>query len=225
MRNKNVHRYIEEQNSEAKENLRKMTEKKLGFALSQETISDSEKKTLKAQKWVAIFATAACVICLLIALPFILRNFRELDDKTRYCKEEDYTWIWSDCNIKEYNQKHGENLLYIDLYEYTAEVQTQLYVSKSDVNDIIFFYEQLFLEDTYDEINLYITDNRTTVDILVGIEESCKNTDYVNDVLVQWMCEIDSGAIVFEYKGYKYFVTLEYSIEEEELKRIVADML
>lgn len=39
------------------------------------------------------------------------------------------------------------------------------------------------------------------------------------------MCEIDSGAIVFEYKGYKYFVTLEYSIEEEELKRIVADML
>lgn len=111
------------------------------------------------------------------------------------------------------------------MYEYTAEVLTQLYVSKSDVNDIIFFYEQLFLEDTYDEINLYITDNRTTVDILVGIEESCKNTDYVNDVLVQWMCEIDSGAIVFEYKGYKYFVTLEYSIEEEELKRIVADML
>ena len=114
MRNKNVHRYIEEQNSEAKENLRKMTEKKLGFALSKETIADSEKKTLKVQKWVAIFATAACVICLLIALPFILKNFRELDDKTRYCKEEDYTWIWSDCNIKKYNQKHGENLLYID---------------------------------------------------------------------------------------------------------------
>lgn len=224
MKKRNVHRFIEEQNSEAKENLRKKTEEKLGFSLTQ-TEYDVEKKAKKAQKFFAVLATSAGIICLLIALPFILRDVFEHSEKTRYCREEDYTWIWADCNIKEYNQRYGKGLLYIDLYDRAAEISTQIYVSKNDEKDIIFFYEELFLEDTYDEIELYITDNRTTVDILVGFEESCRRSDYVNDVLIRWMCTDDSGKIVFEYKGYKYFIALEYSVEEIYIKQLIENMI
>ena len=225
MKKRNVHRYIEEQSFEAKENLRKKTEEKLGFSLSQETEYSFEKKAKKTQKFFAVFATTACIVCLLIALPFIFRDDTELGKEMRYCKEEDYTWIWSDCNIKDYNQRYEKNLLYINLYERASEVTTQIYVSKNDEKDIIFFYEMLFLEDTYDEIDLYITDNRTTVDILVGIEDSCKKSNYINEVLVRWMCADDSGKIVFEYKGYKYFITLEFLVEENDIMELVGYML
>lgn len=227
MNKKNVHHFIEEQNLEEKENLRKMTEEKLGFSLTQESVS--KKNTRNTGKIYAICASAMCIVCLLIMLPFLLNNSlkdnSEVDNSKRYCIEAECTWIWSENNIKEYNEENDTNLLYIDLYDHAAEVITQIYVAKNDETDIVFFYEAVFLEDTYDEIELYITDNRTTVDILVGFEESCKKSDYIDDVLVRWMCADDSGKIVFEYKGYKYFIALEYAVEETYIKQLVENMI
>ncbi|MDE6284263.1 MAG: hypothetical protein K2M17_00775, partial [Bacilli bacterium] len=176
-------------------------------------------------KFCAIFATAMCVVCLLIALPFLIKNDSPTPvNNNRYCKEEDCVFIWSEHNIKEYGQANKKNLLYID-YNKVAESETQIYVSKDDENDIIYLYEKLFLQDTYDEIHIYITDNRTTVDILEGIENSCVKSVSISNVIVRCVCEQNLGKAVFEYKGYRYFIVLQYPTEENDLTQLVSDML
>lgn len=225
MNKKNVHRYIEEQNAEEKENLRKMTEEKLGFSLSPETAQNSVTKTKKVQKWATVFATVACAVCLLIALPFLLKHNAAPKDQNRYCEAGDYVVVMSDCTLQEYNERNGQNLLYVDRYAQAAEIVTQICVSETDENDIIFFYEIIYLEDTYEGITLYITDTRTTVDILVLIDEKCGNKISVDNIQVRWNGEEESTSATFTYQGHNYFLVLEYPVTESDLTQMISDML
>ena len=224
------HRFIEEQNAEEKEALRKKTEEKLGFSFSRE--ASSSKKPEKVQRYFTAFATAFCALCLIIALPFIVKNITlpssngALNSGGKLNSAYDYSRQESDCNIKEYNLRHGTSLLYIDLYDIAEEVNTYVYLSEKD-KSVLYFCETIFSRESFSEIDLYIVGESTQFESFkwrAEIAES-QNGTVVAGVPVYWFGTQNAGTVVFSYSGYKYFVEISEAIGEEDAISIVGSML
>ena len=226
----NEHRYIENQDAESKAALRKKTEEKLGFSLT--NVKADTKKTDKFKRYVTVFATAVAAICLIVAFPFILRqglattNGGALNEPNRSVGTFDYYRQKADCNIKEYNLKYDTSLLYLDLYDDAEEVSTYIYLSTRD-ESVLYFCETIFPNTNFSEIDLYIVDNSAALesfDWREGIAESQKGT-VVRGVRVSWFSSFNAGTVVFRYGGYKYFVEISSSVGEEDVASIVESML
>ena len=224
------HRFIENQNIEEKEALRKKTEEKLGFSFSRE--ASKENKSHRVSKLCTAFATAFCAVCLIIALPLIMNKSAVpsgsgmLNDSGRYGGANDYYRQAAECNIKEYNYKHGTNMLYIDFYDIAEDVFTYVYFSGTDKSTLL-FCETIYSQENFNEIDLYILDEKTVFESLRWHEEIAESQNRMDamGIQVNWFGTENAGTIVFRYKGYKYVVELCNSVNSEDILGIVTYML
>ena len=238
----NFHRFIEEQDLDEKEELRKKTEKKLGFSLTQNDNREKNKKRIT--KFGSFFATSICFVCLIVALPFIIiessasvpRQSSIMDPSSplepgdtpsdkRYCYQQDYMMTISNCNLKEYKERNNIDIMFFDVYDRAEEVSTLLYVSKVNTEDIIFYRETIYLQDTFEEINTYITEIRNIVDVLEGLSEKCINNTFFEKLSIDWVSNDESGIVAFIYENYQYVITFDCHIEEENVIQIIKCML
>ncbi len=234
MRDNDIHKLIESQEPEKKAALFEEFQRRNSDVFEQKQV----KKVKFNYRWLSLIATAACaVLCLIIALPFLLKSgilppgnnpsISDGDDivgvpphnppsSVRYFAAADCVANVMNCNLGEYASRFDKPLLHIDMYDGASEVNTTMYVNNNDHADIVYLYEQIISPGKKETVDLYITDKDTHVDILTEIEKKCVGKCIINNVDVNWFDRKSEHLAAFEYKDNKYYVSLERNLSTGE---------
>ncbi len=233
MRNNDIHKLIESQEPEKKAAVFEEFQRRNSNLFEQKPV----KKVTFNYRRLSLIATAACaVICLIIALPFLLKSgilppdgiIDEGDDgiggippynspsSVRYFAAADCVANVMNCNLGEYALRFDKPLLHVDMYDGASEVNTKMYVNKSNHADIVYLYEQIISPGKKETVDLYITDKDTHVDILTEIEKKCVGKCIINNVDVNWFDQKSEHLASFEYKDNKYYISLVRNLSSGE---------
>ena len=217
MREKDVHNLIEQQESEAKQRIYDSIKERADF-------SPSVKKQPRRIKLAVLATVMTCLVVLAVVLPITLRSNK--NDGTRFCDASQYQLEQVTQTLKEYSQQNNSGMLYVDWYDVAEDVQTQIAYNVDDHEDIIFFYEETTNGETGEKVMLYITDNKTSVDILENYQ-NCNEEFSVADSVVNWTVNIVSSVtyIKFTHTDYIYYVHINNAYGEQQISQLVADML
>lgn len=216
MRDKDIHKLIEQENPEAKQRMWERVSAELGL---NDIPQQKAVKRRQPLKWALIAATIICVVTLSIVLPIMLR-----DDGARFCDSTQYTTASSDQTIGEYSALNNNKFIYTDWYENADEIITDYAYLNNNKNDIIFFTETIVNGETGEVLKQSVTDNKTRVDIFDRYLNSDSNTKTtINGISVQWHNSYTNAVAVFEYKNNVYYLELEGT--QERLTEIITDML
>lgn len=229
MRDKDIHNMIERQEPEKKAAMFEEFQRR-------QNLTSKPAKRVNYRR-LSLIATAACaVICLIIALPLILKNGNILpnenisedggdigivppnfeDSSIRYFAAADCVAKNMNCNLGEYASRFEKPLLHVDMYDGASEVSTIMYVNKNDPADIVYMYEHIASPGEREIVDLYIADKNTNVDILTEIEKKCVGKCIINNVDVSWLDQKSEHLAAFEYKDNKYYVSLARNLDSGE---------
>ena len=218
MKEKDVHRLIEEQNTEKKAAMYAEFQSKHNLT-AEKTVTKKKKHGL-----VVSCAVAALVaVCLIIAIPIMLKNNER--SSMRYCSISDCIPKDIDCTVKDYAADKGLPLLYIDWYDKAETIITRLLVNKDDEDDIIYIHELIQDGETGDIVDLAIVEQNIIVDSLAFYDEACTRTTTISNISVDWYYRNRVSAAIFKFNGYKYYIVLDEPMEEEAVLQIVEEML
>lgn len=217
MRERDVHNLIEQQESEAKQRIYGSIKERADF-------SPSVKKQPRRIKLAVLATVMTCLVVLAVVLPITLRSNK--NDGTRFCDASQYQLEQVTQTLKEYSQQNNSGMLYVGWYDVAEDVQTQIAYNVDDYEDIIFFQEGIINGETGEEVMLYITDNKTSVDILENYQ-NCNEEISVADSVVNWTVNIVSSVtyIKFTHTDYTYYVHINNAYDEQQISQLVADML
>ena len=220
MKDYEIHKLIEQQNPEEKERLWQRIKAELDLPDSPPTTPAPVAAKPKVwRRWTAIAAALVCVITLSIVLPLTLDGENE-----RYCDFEHYTTASLEQNLGDYFSSNNKDLLSVDWYDIAEEVKTEYGHMKENKNDIVFFGETILNGETGESLTLYVTDNKTRVDILEDYYNDCNSTK-VRDVTVQYKSDRLSSQAVFNYRNNIYYLELDVGNAQERLTEIIESML
>lgn len=218
MKDIDVHRLIEQQEPEAKERMWQRIKAELNLPDAPQP-APVVAKPRPWKKWTAIAAALVCVITLSIVLPLTLGG-----EKVRFCESKQYTTESLEQNLGDYFSSNNKNLLYVDWYDSAEEVKTRYGHINGNANDVVFYSETIINGETGETLNVYITDNKTRVDIL----ESYYADDIVmtvQDINVKGLFDRLSSRVMFEYNNNVYFLKLDIGNAQERLTEIIENML
>lgn len=228
MKYNKFHKLIEENNSEQKQAAYEGLKAELNIsdapAPAEKPASKWRNFIKKPYRLIACLSAALAAVCLAIVLPITLNNTVQ-PPAVRYRSSEDCLEILIDYSLKEYGEINGIPYLYIDWYDFADEVQTKLYVSEDDSNDLIYAREMLVNGETGSIVILYTTDLYTRVDILDDYLDICTIESIVREVKVFWYYNNRKNSAYFEYGDYRYFIELNYPLTENSILEIIDSML
>lgn len=227
---RDFHRLIENQNREKKDAMWKKLESRLEDEIDNvescgEVLVLSKNRNLSYVKYIAI----SCVVALFLGLTvFLIVNFGFKKDDgfignaNRYCTVNDYYEIETLTTVKQYNIENGKNFLFFDFYDFTEYVSdTQFKLNETD--EVICLHEEIVAAGGA-IISLYITDNRTELDILDKFSTSCINNDVVSSIDVSWGSEFGLAYAKFEYANYNYYFSVDV-VEQDYILQLVELLL
>ena len=219
MREKDVHKLIEEQNPEAKQRIWEKVRTELNLGDLQ--YGPATKATAKMQpwKWSVIAVALICVITLSIVLPLTLQG-----GGSRFCDIEQYTREPLGQTLKEYFAANNKNLLYVDWYGNAEDVVTDYAYIKGNKSDIVYLQEFIVNGETGENITLTITDNKTRVDVL-ELYFICPQEKNVQGIVVNFGADSRTTRAKFEYKGYVYYLETTVRNGQELITNVIEDML
>lgn len=222
-----AHKLIEAKNPERKAALDNRIKNQLN--ITDETDNGKteiplRKPFYKTYRFFAGISAALAAVCLAIILPVILNKGSQIPAE-RYCYANDCFEIKIDYTLKEYAQRNNVPYLYLDWYDIADELQTMLYVSADDHNDLIYVKETLVNGDTGCTVILSITDLYTNVDILDYFRDEWDNTNKINGINIYWNYQNIASKGYFEYGNYRYFIELTYPLKEDSILEIIESML
>lgn len=225
MRDIDIDNAIENADCEKKEQLRAQLHTRIGLPQQEERHTKSKRRVFSL-KTVSLGLAAMCVVCLAIVLPISLREDTEPEPL-----QKKYTYSSVDlCDaalgltIKEYSEKIGKNILYIDWYDIAEECVTTKYFLPENENEIIYITEDLLNGETGDYVCIYVVEANISVDVLDALRDFCTLNYEYNSISIHWMCNAEESRAFFEYSGYKYYVSLDYPMSEEAILDIVKEM-
>lgn len=217
MKEQDVHKLIEQQDPEHKQELLE----KIKLRIATEVVPEQAESapapaSRRKNRLTVIFASVltACLLCLAIVLPVTLSK-----PSNRYCAAGDYAEEVLTYNIKEYANRTNKALLYINMYDTADEVVTALNYNVKNHDDMIYLNEMLINGQTGEIITLYVTDNRTTVDVL-NVWNICKTEININGVKVKINFS-QSSLAKFEYNGYCYYIQIDNVTDSSRITQIV----
>lgn len=224
----NIHRIIEEQDLEKKNELYQKLEERLDLSDKKtEEVKAPKKSFLKNWRYYAAAAVTCCIICVAVLVPILL-NAPSQDSETnlyRYCDTKDYNANNISDNIKQYATLQQKDLLYFDWYNNAEIVETTLYTNKKDSNDMICIQEMIVNGETGEKVLLFITDIYTRVDLLKWMESSCVDTSQVNSIEVKWTYGETVSNAIFEFNGFRYYIELEFPEDENSILTLIETLL
>lgn len=221
MKEQYIHDLIEQEESEAKQRVYERLKERLPF-LSDETVAAKPKPKPRRNLWAVLGPILACLVVLAVVLPITLQSSG--GDAPRFCDSSQYEKKQIEQNLQQFSSQKGLNLLYVDWYEASEKTTTYCAYSVDDDNDIIFLNEVITNGDTGYKIEMYVTDNRTSVDILDSYK-GCNKEMIIEGISVK--LGSDNGMSTrskFTYKDYTYYLMLD-SEETELMADIITEML
>ena len=217
MRERDIHKLIEQQDPEAKQRIWEKIRSQLDLPSSQPQKVGAKKKPLK---WAFIAAALLCVITLSVVLPIVLQ-----DDGVRYCNEASYKTEILGQTIKEYSVAHDSNLLYVDWYDVSDETETKCGRLIANSDDIVFFEERFLNAKTGETLKLSVTDNKTRVEKFEYFYSHCE-VFVVNNVNISWKSTNQRSTIaMFEHDKNVYYLEINVGDANDRLTEIIQDML
>ncbi len=227
---RDFHRLIENQNREKKDAMWKKLESRLEDEIDNvescgEVLVLSKNRNLSYVKYIAI----SCFVALFLGLTvFLIVNFGFKKDDgfignvNRYCTVNDYYEIETLTTVKQYNFDNDKNFLFFDFYDFTEYVSdTQFKLNETD--EVICLHEEIVAAGGA-IISLYITDNRTDLDILEIFSTSCINNDVVSSIDVSWGSKFGLAYAKFEYANYNYYFSVDV-VEQDYILQLVELLL
>ena len=145
-------------------------------------------------------------------------------EKIRFSDFEHYTVARLEQNLEDYFLSNNRDLLVVDWYDIAEEVKTDYGHINEDPNDVVFFMETIVNNETGEILTLYITDNRTRVDIL-EIYHTGNNTTSVRNVSVKYSSDVLYTRAMFEYNKNVYYLNIDVGNAQERLTEIIESML
>lgn len=217
MRERDVHNLIEQQESEAKQRIYGSIKERADF-------SPSVKKQPRRIKLAVLATVMTCLVVLAVVLPITLRSNK--NDGTRFCDASQYQVEQVTQTLKEYSQQKNSGMLYVDWYNVAEDVQTQIAYNVDDHADVVFFQEGIINGETGETVILYITDNKTSVDILKNYQ-NCNEEISVADSVVNWTIDqvLYTTYIKFTHKDYTYYLEFDNAYDEQQISQLVDDMI
>ncbi len=219
MKDYEIHKLIEQQNPEAKERLWQRIKSELDLPDNPPAPAPVAAKPKVWKRWTAIAAALVCVITLSIVLPLTLGG-----EKIRFSDFEHYTIASLEQNLGDYFSSNNKDLLSVNWYDIAEEVKTEYSHINEDPNDVVFFRETIVNNETGEILTLYITDNRTRVDVL-EIYHTGNNTTSVRNVSVKYSSDGLSTRAMFEYNKNVYYLNIDVGNAQERLTEIIESML
>lgn len=220
MKDYEIHKLIEQQNPEAKERLWQRIKSELDLPDNPPAPAPVAAKPKVWKRWTAIAAALVCVITLSIVLPLTLGG-----EKVRFCDSEHYTVAGLEQTLKEYSSAHNGNIMYVDWYDSAEEVTTEYAYMKTNVNDIVYFREDIINGETGEELTVSVTDNRTRVDIFNQYYNNEGNSETVKNISIKYLISFSSSSAIFEYDKHIYYLELAVGNAQERLTEIIESML
>ncbi len=217
------HKFIEEQNTEEKEELYERLKQRLNLP---EAPAKENKNTgfiqffKKPYRIIACASAALVVLCLAIFIPLALKG-GELAEE-RYCYEKDC--VKTDiASIKDYAEENDLPLLYLEWYEKGQLIYSNLFSDNTE--KFVYIKEKISNDETGDLVILYITDKNTKVDVFEKFWNICDIEYTFNSNLIYWKAQSSESLAYFENGNYRYFIELVRPMSEEAILDIVREML
>ena len=205
MKDKDVHKHIEEIDKENKEiRFQRICE---SLTFSKNTASSKNANSNKHNKKILICSILAVCSCLVIVstILVIIGNF---SNKIRYYSSNDCVYQMSEYTLKDYTQKMNKSLLYFDWYDTADEIITNVY---KDKDNRYVYIEEIITDFTKELIaTVYITDNKTEVDFLKAKSDECELNANINNIQIRYHKIFPSQIFAFfQYKDNNYFISLQ----------------
>ena len=217
---RSIHELIEEQEPEAKQRMWEEVRQRI----AQEDILGEDISTRKKFSWKKFATIAASFVLVLGISLFSVFYFMPQEElKSRYCTQDDYTMQPVEETIKQHSKSLQKNWLYLDWYEYAESVINVAYYL-NDTGEEICYYEEILNGETGDFVKIYITDNRTDIDVLERIKEVCINSKEISEQIIKYNSLLMKACAFFEYQGYRYYLELSQPMTETAILDIVEEL-
>ncbi len=223
MKERNLHKKIEEQNTE---------EKKVVWQDIEPNICQKKSSNSFFVRYKRLFvALASCFICIAVILPVTLRYIKNdqpgsggVDDGPRYCTSDEYEIKTVDQTLKEYTQEFNKSFLYLDWYDNAINFETKHY-RDVETKQILCFSERLVNGNTGDDITLTITSKTIIMDFVAEKLKYLENEKIIDNIQVQWSYTTFEAYAYFEYEDYCYYLNFYYPMSEQTIFDVVEEML
>ncbi len=219
------HNLIEEQNPDEKQELWNRIESALKEENLAGEISVPKKKFLSWRKITALATSFVLVTTAIVLGGLKIFSGKEVpEDKSRYCTQNEYEVLPTQLTLKEYGEQLNTEILFFDWYAETESVNGYIYQLKSS-EEVICFREEIVDINTGNLVRIYVTDNKTQIDILDPYKEICTNENQVSNIKVYWVSKTFRANTYFEYQNYRYFIELETPEDDGAILRLVEELL
>ncbi len=190
-------------------------------------VEKSEKKKFNKKWFGLIVPTASVAAGLAIVLPIVLVGNNAVvppQPNDRYCSLSEYSLVQVDETIEQYNENSGECYCYFDWYDVSEDIYSSHYVD-NDSQEILGVTENMYNYVLNEKIEISATPKNILLEELEAKKEMCSNQNVIDDNLVMWN-KIDIHLFgVVEDDNYRYFVTLYYSNDENQLFTLIEELL
>ncbi len=221
MKERDVHNLIERQDEDGK----KALYTRICDGLGLETKVKPAPRSKRALLWrVLVPALSFCIICLAIILPIALKN-RVNPNPNRYCLSADCVEVALDMNVKEYADRNGKSMLYIDWYDISEDVTTISFVNKDDRNDIIYLDEVIVNGETGDTVQLSIFDKHTYLDSFDYLLEIQYDKIEYKGIVMEWKSNMLNFMGMIKFGDYRYYVQISQPSEAVDIVEILKGMV
>ena len=220
----NIDNLIEKQDTETKNKVFEKLQIKL--AENDEDISQPNqnalvKKTFLNKKNIFIISVVFLIILACVLLLLLLPKNNPIDE-IRYCSVSDYYVEDSEINIGQYAEANDKDILSFDVENKFELLLTQQY-KLNITNEIICLYEEIIDNDNF--ISVFVTDNKTEIDLLNEFSSSCKTEKQIETVTVSYGTDFENGYAKFEYNGYIYYLKVFDNTNDDYVLSLVAELL
>lgn len=241
-RESKFHKLIEKQNTEEKEAFWKKLESRLeserdidNVECGGEVLVMSKNRTNTTRRnlliVVSVFMALALAICLTFCIvkPFDKtagedsKNEIEKPDDKRYCTVNDYSTEISKITIKQYAADKNLELLYFDYYEQSEYYADTQYVL-SETQEVICLQEEMY-DMNYAHINLYVTDDKTELDVLKSFENHYGSMTEINSVKISYGDNDGTSYAKFTFKKHVYYINVQDAPEDGYILGLLETLL
>lgn len=216
MKDEEIYQQIEEYSEEASAFYERSHEQ-----VETSIVKHAQTKKRRKKFFTGILSVATVIIVTLaVVLPIVIQpQEREI----RYNNLDELVQEALDCNLKEYCLTHNQKLLYLDWYEYAEDLETSRYYEEGKESETVYLYETFFDGNIGYSVEISIMKRNIVVESLDDRFEAYQTMN-INNCQITYTLNRDWSLAKFEYKGYKYYLKINDSIQLDFLVETIESM-